>query len=189
MDTSFIDPDGRIDFRRLYDTYYAPFCIFAKRYVDDLSAREDIVEEVFVSLWRRFDGVAVEAEALLSYIRTSVRNGCLNHLAHRRLVDGYAEQTLGRTPLYAESPDSVYTLDEMYSLLATVVAGMSDDERMVFEQTIVGNKNQAEVAEALGVSVKTVGRCRRRILDRLRLHMKDYLPLLALCLSAWHVEE
>lgn len=189
MDTSFIDPDGLIDFRRLYDTYYAPFCIFAKRYVDDLSAREDIVEEVFVSLWRRFDGVAVEADALLAYVRTSVRNGCLNYLAHRRLVDGYAEQTLGRTPLYAESPDSVYTLDEMYGLLTTVVAAMSDDERMVFEQTIVGNKNQAEVAATLGVSVKTIGRCRRRIIDQLRLRMKDYLPVLALCFSLCRMED
>ncbi len=189
MDTSFVDINGRINFRRLYDTYYAPFCIFAKRYVDDLSAREDIVEEVFVSLWRRFGGVTVDAEALLAYIRTSVRNGCLNYLAHRRLVDGYAEQTLGRTPLYAESPDSVYTLDEMYGLLATIVAGMSDEERTVFEQTIVGHRNQAEVAETLGVSVKTVGRYRRRIIDQLRLRMKDYLPVLTLCFSLYRMED
>ncbi len=189
METSFIDPDGRIDFRRLYDTYYAPFCIFAKRYVDDLSAREDIVEEVFVSLWRRFGSVAVEADALLAYIRTSVRNGCLNYLAHRRLVDGYAEQTVGRTPLYAESPDSVYTLDEMYGLLTAIVAEMSEEQRVVFEQTIVGHRNQTEVAEALGVSVKTVGRCRRRIIDQLRLRMKDYLPVLTLCFSLCRMEE
>ena len=189
MDTSFVDPNGRINFRRLYDTYYAPFCIFAKRYVDDLSAREDIVEEVFVSLWRRFGGVDVDPEALLAYIRTSVRNGCLNYLAHRRLVDGYAEQSLCHTPLYAESPDSVYTLDEMYSLLTDVVAAMTDEQRVVFEQTIVGNRNQTEVAETLGVSVKTVGRYRRRIIEELRERMKDYLPVLALCFSLYRMED
>ncbi len=189
MDTSFVDAKGRIDFRRLYDIYYAPFCIFAKRYVDDLGAREDIVEEVFVSLWRHFGDVPVEAGALLSYIRKSVRNGCLNYLSHRSLVDGYAQHRKDTVPVYAESADSVYTLDEMYTLLAQTVAAMTYEQRTVFERTIVGSDNQDEVAAALGVSVKTVGRYRQRVIETLRSRMKDYLPLLALCLSVWRMEE
>ena len=34
-------------FKQLYEEYYAPFCLYAKRFVDNKETREDIVSEVF----------------------------------------------------------------------------------------------------------------------------------------------
>lgn len=181
MQPSFIDSDGYIDFHRLYEIYYAPFCIYAKRFIADGDARQDIVQDVFVSVWKRFGGMKVEADTMLAYIKMSVRNSCLNWIDHRRHVDDFAQQTAKYEPPYADDTDSLYTLEEMYERLEHIVAAMDERQRTVFEQTIIGEKNQAEVAEQLGVSVKSVGRYRQRIMQMLKAYMKDYLAAVLLC--------
>ena len=175
MTNSFIDKDGCIDFRRLYQLYYAPFCIYAKRFVDDTDARQDIVQEVFVSVWKRFGGMSVKADTMLAYIKMSVRNSCLNWIEHRRHIDTFAQVSAHGAPPYADAPDSLYTLDEMYATLESILDAMDEQQRMVFEQTIIKKENYTDVAHRLGISVKSVGRYRQRILQMLKEHMKDYL--------------
>lgn len=181
MKPSFIDTNGCIDFHKLYATYYAPFCIYAKRFIDDGDVRQDIVQEVFVSLWNKFEGTEVDADAILSYIKVCVRNGCLNHIEHQRHVAVYADARRTAAPPYADSADSLYTLEEMYARLNDIVAAMPEAQRIVFEQTVIDNRNYAEVAEQIGCSVKSVGRYRQRIMQILKRDMKEYLPLLLLC--------
>ena len=52
MKISFSKQTKERAFKQLYEEYYAPFCLYAKRFVDDKETREDIVSDVFTSLWR-----------------------------------------------------------------------------------------------------------------------------------------
>ena len=110
-----------------------------------------------------------------------VRNSCLNYIEHERHVESYAKSAMNRGLAYATSPDSLYTLDEMYVRLDSIVASMSEEQRVVFEQTVLDDCKQAEVAARLGVSVKTVGRCRQRIMQMLRRDLKEYMPVVLMC--------
>lgn len=40
--------DDKHSFQKLFESCYAPLCLFAKRYIEDLNVREDIVQEVFL---------------------------------------------------------------------------------------------------------------------------------------------
>ena len=51
MKISFSKQTKERAFKQLYEEYYAPFCLYAKRFVDDKETREDIVSDVFTSLW------------------------------------------------------------------------------------------------------------------------------------------
>jgi DNA-binding CsgD family transcriptional regulator len=44
----------------------------------------------------------------------------------------------------------------------------------------LNDKKQKEVADELGMSVKTVSRYQMQVIERLRVELKDYLPSLAL---------
>lgn len=45
---TFLNQEPReTSFRKLYEDYYAPFCLYAKRYIEDGEVRQDIVSEVF----------------------------------------------------------------------------------------------------------------------------------------------
>ena len=55
MKISFSKQTKERAFKQLYEEYYAPFCLYAKRFVDDKETREDIVSDVFTSLWDKLD--------------------------------------------------------------------------------------------------------------------------------------
>ena len=75
MKISFSRQTKERAFKQLYEDYYAPFCLYAKRFVDDKEVREDIVSDVFTSLWDKLDtdSFDLQSETALGYIKMCVR--------------------------------------------------------------------------------------------------------------------
>ena len=46
MNLSFSGHTKELTFKQLYEEYYAPFCLYAKRFIEDKDTREDIVQAV-----------------------------------------------------------------------------------------------------------------------------------------------
>ena len=80
----------------------------------------------------------------------------------------------------ADRPDHVYTLNELYEQLSALLKELPGNYREVFLKSFLEEKTQAEIAEELDLSVKTVNRYRQKMLSMLRERLKDYLPLLLL---------
>ncbi len=69
-------------FKEIFETFFNPLCAFGNKYINDHNEVEDLVQDVFVSFWERrrnFD----HADTIKTFIYTSVRNNCLNHLKHQ----------------------------------------------------------------------------------------------------------
>ena len=167
------------EFRQLFETYYAPFCLYARRFIEDKDTCEDIVSEVFATLWNQdtFDPLSGTAVA---YIKMCVKNSCLNYLKHQEHEWTYAEFVKQKSPVYETEPDSVYTLEELYQMLHQTLQQLPDHYRRVFIESCFQGKTHAEIAEELNVSVKSVNRYKQKTMELLREELKDYLPLLLL---------
>lgn len=172
-------------FQQLFETYYAPFCLYARRFVDDKQVREDLVSEVFATVWEKLRTDTLQPESVVAYIKVAVRNQCINHLQHIRYESFYAE--LKHEPIYAPAPDTVYTLEELYQLLKDTLEQMPEKHRTVFVKTFLETKTQTEVAEEMQISIKSVHRYKQKATEQLRNALKDYLPL-ALLLTT-HLKE
>ena len=73
------------NFKLVFDGYFSALCSFGYKYIQDISAVEDLTQEVFISLWdkrQNFDHI----NAIKAFLYTSVRNKCLNHLKHRVVI-------------------------------------------------------------------------------------------------------
>ena len=157
-------------------TYSSSLYVYAKRFVGSAQVREDIVCDVFARLWLKGENFLLKEDTALAFLKTSVRNACLNHIRSCGSADNFIEDQM-HIPAYAESPESIYTLDELYAMLYDAVEKMSDQEKLVFHESFILGKKGKEVAEQLGVSSKTVERYRKRIVDFLRTELKDNLPV------------
>ena len=166
-------------FKNLYMTYSASLFVYAKRFVESSQVREDIVCDVFARLWLKGEAFILNQETALAFLKTSVRNACLNHLRSRKSADNFVAEQV-QVPAYAESPESIYTLDEMYSMLYEAVEKLSPAEKEVFHESFILEKKEADIAVKLGVSTRTIGRYRKKILEVLKNELQDNLPLLAL---------
>ena len=117
MRISLHESNDEKEFRKLYEEYYAPFCIYAKRFINDMAICEDIVSDVFASLWDKRNSIELKKDTATAYLKICVRNSCLNYLKHLEYEWNYNELCQKQPPVYATESDSVYTLNELYDML------------------------------------------------------------------------
>lgn len=182
MNLSFSGRNKEQAFKELYEEYYAPFCLYAKRFIEDKETREDIVSDVFTSIWGKMDTFDLQSDTALGYIKMCVRNSCLNFLKHQECEWNYAENIQKKAPVYETEPDSVYTLDELYKMLYETLNKLPENYRIVFMKSFFGGKTHVEIAEEMNLSVKSINRYKQKTMELLRNELKDYMPLLMLLL-------
>lgn len=185
MRISFSKKSKENVFKQLYEEYYASYCLYAKRFIDDKDIREDIVSDVFASLWDKMDSDSfdLQSNTALGYIKMCVKNSCLNFLKHQEYEWNYAEIILKKDPIYETEPDSVYTLDELYRMLYETLEKLPENYRTVFMKSFYEGKTHVEIAEEMNLSVKSINRYKQKTMELLRNELKDYLPLFLLLLA------
>lgn len=167
--------DDREAFQTLFESFYAPLCLYAGRFVDDRAAREDIVQDVFFMVWEKRGAIEVNVSAK-AYLMASVKNHCLNYLRKLGYRQGFRDRMMERVPVYAENMDDLYNLQELQELLARTLEKLPEEYRLAFIMSRMEDKGSPEIAEAMGVSVRTVERYRNRAVEILREELKDFLP-------------
>ncbi|WP_455584821.1 RNA polymerase sigma-70 factor [Bacteroides sp.] len=178
MRISLYESNAEKEFRKLYEEYYAPFCIYARRFINDMTVCEDIVSDVFASLWDKRDSVELKINTATAYLKTCVRNSCLNYLKHLEHEFNYNEFCQKQSPVYATETDSIYTLNELYDRLFKTLNGLPEYYRVVFTKSFFEGKTHAEIAEELNLSIKSINRYKQKTMEFLREEFKEYLPVL-----------
>lgn len=79
------------DFEKLYKLYYPKMFAFAKNYVPANEDAENIVHDVFLTLWERKEEIEISF-TLTTYLFTLVKNRCLNFLRHKLIEEEYNSQ-------------------------------------------------------------------------------------------------
>lgn len=184
MKISFQKQPKEQTFKQLYEEFYAPFVLYAKRFIDDKETREDIVSDVFTSLWDKIDSFDFQSDTALGYIKMCVKNSCLNYLKHQEYEWNYAEVVQKKAPIYEVEPDSVYTLDELYRMLYETLNKLPESYRTVFIKSFFEGKTHTEIAEEMNLSVKSINRYKQKTMELMRNELKDYLLPLFLLLFA-----
>ena len=165
-------------FHRLQPRLYAYCC----KYINNSELAKDIVQECFISLWENRTEITVSYEP---YLFRAVHNRCISHFRSLKVHDDYAtsvKQKLKEMEIYPETP---YPLTELYlkeinELLQHCVEHLPEKCRLVFMMSrYQGMKNQ-EIAEELGISVRTVEAQIYHALKNMKEELKDYLPVIAL---------
>lgn len=164
-------------YKTLFEEYYAPFCMYAKRFIDDKEIREDIVSDVFASLWDKSETFDFQSNTIIGYIKICVKNSCLNYLKHQEYEWNYAEMQKNSTPIYEKEADSIYTIDEMYKMLYDTLNKLPENYRKVFIKSFFEGKSHAEIAEEMSLSVKSINRYKQKTMELLRQDFKDYMPI------------
>lgn len=186
MNISFSNQTKEQAFKLLYKEYYAPFCLYAKRFIEDKEVREDIVSDVFTSLWDKMDSFDLQSDTAIGYIKMCVKNSCLNFLKHQEYEWSYAENIQKKAPIYETEPDSVYTLDELYRMLYETLDKLPENYRTVFIKSFFEGKTHVEIAEELNLSVKSINRYKQKTMELLRNDLKEYLPLILFIICHGH---
>jgi RNA polymerase sigma-70 factor (ECF subfamily) len=175
-------------FEKLLARHEKPIWSFLRRFVRDVAAAEDLLQEVFLRVVRdaQGSGAGFQGNAKFStWLYTIARNLCIDR-ARRTAVRGSATLD-GPSNAEAEAPaslherlaapgpatDAVVAGREAAQRIDRAVAELPDDQREVFLMREVMEMPFAEIASVVGVSEPTVKSRMRYALEKLRAALAD----------------
>ncbi len=170
-------------FNEIYTSYYKKSFFFAKSYVHDDLAAEDIASESLIKLWEKLKTEKIDyIEPLLL---TILKNKALDYLKHEEvkrtafesMVDWHQQELSIRiSTLESCDPNEIFS-DEVESIIRETLKLLPEQTRQIFLLSRFENKSNKEIAEQMGISIKGVEYHISKALKALRITLKDYLPL------------
>jgi RNA polymerase sigma-70 factor, ECF subfamily len=161
-------------FAEIFEAYYARLVAFARASLQTRDVAEEMVQDVFVQLWARRESLAIE-RSLTAYLFRAVRNRISNERRALRLETAYSEQIVRELgPAAAARTDERLGERLLQLSLADALARLPERPRQVFLLNRREHLAYAEIAEVLGIAVKTVEMHMARALAALRASLADW---------------
>lgn len=170
---SGISKGDRNIFNIVFKSFYSLLCAYAKELVKSYQIAEEIVQDVFVSLWENHKKINIQT-SLKAYLYRSVYNACLNylrnqkkHLAHQVDINSspYLESIITYEPDWLLAPDR---LEHMEEALKTAINELPEQCRQIFILCRYENLSYPQIAEKLSISLSTVKTQMGRAMSKLK---------------------
>ncbi len=160
-------------FEAVFRQWYAPLCGYACRLANgDMDEAEDLVQQAFVKLWEYRAQIQVNW-SLKAYLYKTVHNACLNRLRSRNVQSKYLDFNAQQLETMHTAPDD--TAPELAERFQRALDTLPAQCRHIFELSRFESLKYREIAEQLGISIKTVETQMGKALRVLRLQLADYL--------------
>lgn len=138
--------------RILYDLFKAKLMGLCRRYTRDREEAQDILQEAFIKIFKNFNQLE-SSEKLESWMKAIVVRTAINHyhrLKSHAVLFSPVEEIRNDDRIYSSSMEDVS--DEY---LVSLINGLPDGCRMVFNLFAIEGYSHAEIAEMLSVSEGT----------------------------------
>jgi len=136
--------------------------------VDDLPTAEDVVQDVFAALYRRYGKRLAGLDNPDAYLRTSVVNTSRSVLRRRRTVRAHVPEREGHAPS-AEEP---VLLREEHGEVIAALHRLTRRQREVLVLRYWSHLSEAQIADTLGLSRGAVKSTASRALAALRRQLE-----------------
>jgi RNA polymerase sigma-70 factor (ECF subfamily) len=161
------------NFEELFRGLFKPLCSFAMKFTGDLDAAKNIVHDVFIQVWEKFDSLPPDTN-YKSYCFTAVRNKCLNYIRDKRkfvMLENVQEHHM------SELNSSIET-SELEMKIEAAIASLPEKCRMVFELSRIEGLKYAQIAQKMDISIKTVEAQMSKALVIMKEHLAEFLTII-----------
>ncbi len=163
-------------FTRLYHLYVSELYLYANNVLKDPTAAEDIVQELFISIWNSREQLQIHT-SLKAYLYTANRYLILKTIRNREKEEQLFEHLEQKIWGSADIENELYR-KELDHRIAALTAELPDKCREIYLLSREHQLSNKEIADKLGISVKTVENQMTIALRKLR---KGMGYLLAIC--------
>lgn len=171
-------------FREIYLVYFPKLVRFAREYVISTEDAENIVQDIFLYLWEHRD-ILNSLNNLNAFLFTLAKNRCIDFYRHKTLIDSKKESLDSlqdrelelKMEALMQFDEHIFTEKEIENLLTQAIEHLPEKCRQVFILSRMNGLKHEEIAKQLNISVHTVQNHIVTAIRKLKVELKDYLPL------------
>lgn len=166
-------------FEQLFKSHFKALHAYANVILKDEDDAEEIVQQMFLKFWEKRDLLNIQT-SIKAYLYKSVYHDSLNFLKHQKIKTKYqdfASYSMNTQHLPASARAEVTELE--YNL-RMALNELPEQCRTIFQMSRFEELKYREIAERLGLSVKTIENQMGKALRILRMELADFLSLIAL---------
>lgn len=162
-------------FELIYKEYFSRLCLLSRKIVGDSVIAEDIVQQLFFTLWNNRAKIIIETTGG-GYLARSVYNLSLQHIRqntirgrHHTIIydNSYASDS------YFDQQLDIASDDEKIERLRKAMQLLPEQCRTILTLSRFNNERSTEIAEELNLSVRTVENQLYIALKKLKEHFND----------------
>lgn len=176
--------------RKIFDVHYPLLLKDIYHYVADEDTCKDLAQEVFVELWKKRDALNIHT-SLRAYLRRAAINRTLNFIKiNRRTVLEDASDWSETIDFSALDIQHQGEQERMEAALHEAIDQLPEKCRLVFSLSRFEQMSHKEIAEQLGISVKTIENQITKAMRYLREAMFKYSNLssaVILAVKCWWI--
>lgn len=171
-------------FEQAYVAHFGALHGYAFTFLHDDVLAEEAVQNVFLRIWKRRESLG-SLQPLKPYLYRAVRNESLNILKHRKVERTYAEQLAPHLSAVGHDASEPLLGLELKQRIAAALEALPEQCGRIFRMSRFEELRYQDIADVLGISVKTVENQMGKALKIMRTKLAEYLPLLPVVLKLY----
>lgn len=161
-------------FENLFNKYWQNLYKAACKRIKDDAAAEDLVQDIFTSLWQRRYNLSINT-TLEGYLHTALKYKIIKLASSASLHEEAVQHLLHRMEQMEDTILNALSAEDLKHTLKDALASFPQNMQKIF-MLRVENYSIDEIAEALGLSRQTVKNNNTEALKRLRVIMLKQHP-------------
>lgn len=171
-------------FDQIYHTYWQKLFLYVVKVIRDKDAAEDIVQEIFVSLWQRRMEISNQS-TLSGYLFTAARFKGINFIQDQLKKGKHVERLIDHFTSRQDTLNESIEAKELNTLIDHELEKLPSKMREVFVLSRKENLSHKEISEKLQISDKTVKKQINNALKHFRIVLNHDAVLSAGLLFHW----
>lgn len=163
-------------FTNTFDRYYSVLCYYADKYIHDPDESRSLVQQVFVDLWMKRKKIVIQ-QSIKAYLYKSVKNYALDYLKHKNVESKFLHKAQAETEAF---DSNLIEEAELNARINSAIDGLPEKCREIFILCRFEELHYREIAERLGISIKTVEMQMGIALKKLRSQLTEHQNILLL---------
>lgn len=158
-------------FKHFFDTYYSDLCNFVNSYIKNQYVSEEIVQDIFVYFWENKKILNINT-SVKSYLYSATKYKGLNHIRNIKRH----EEIHSKLKIEHETEISYNDFDGkvLRDILKKATESLPPKCLQIFQLSQKAQLSNKDIADKLGVSIKTVENQMTIAYKKLRAYLQPY---------------
>lgn len=168
-------------FEQVFKMYFKALHAYASTILKDEMLGEEIVQNIFLKIWERKEQLSIQS-SLKAYLYRAVHNESMNVLKHEKIKASYQVYIARAMKNETDMANKKILSSDLEHKLRKALNELPEQCRTIFQMSRFEELKYQEIADKLGLSIKTIENQMGKALKLLRLKLVDFLPLLLISL-------